>query len=1446
MAKTQTILWTACPNGCTSSRLTPQYLQISVFVSPRLTSTEATTTLGAYPDFQTQDGTGNWARSVQAMTFKVETFTSATAPRATYDATWDSTAVDEVLWNKFFTKDMTLETFVPKDLSQTAIRTFSTPSVFAPVKQQYKTVAATPSLAFKTPTVLQLVTSPKVTTLPMVNVVPTQVMSANAAAHALASSATQNPAYAAFQDFHTPYVMPQDFVAPETPSIDFHKAASSLGSYPALLRRLGLVIDLRVPYTSAMAAATRIRVIPQWADGRGPVKVIQSVTGAPELTCRDVSQWTAIDLALTSTLPKRVSRFLAKSRDGHVRSGYLVARSITNPSADPVKLYNIDTDVAAARFMGTSVTAAQVMTPVVNPVAQSSGVSAAAAGEMSAPGEVSASAVSPEASTERLGLPGLGQPVIRMTLAGMGTRVANQFKRFGARETSLSTALSAPVESYAQAHAAFRDDPANVNYAEDLTRGYRVDSWDSVTRQWHKLCGREGTYTFGTGEALEQITWQDGGTPEAVKTDEGWVQLGAISAPEDVLTEASPSEMRIHESVFDWSGWSLSVPRPGAALSEPDDFGNSNPTRTFLDKEGGSHDIGHYAHPDLPLDVRFKVPSGELPRLRFGTTYRFRARAVDLAGNSVPFAAGSVAADPGGTDDSNPLVTRAVVHKRYEPVKSPTIVPVESPKPSESAHVVVVRSYVDPVSGIPTTEHSARHVTPPKVAITMAEAQGGLEDAATPGRPMSKAMWALLCQRDAHDFPMLPDGTSAPQATLPSPAEYLPDRYARGAAFKGLPGVASSTTSRTLSTSTRVSGVSVPLSSTKTTTVAALRVSFEKSGAPWYDRYPFLVQVNGVEATDARLAIHTLPKLPAWDETQRKVTVQLPKADEYTVQMSSYLSAGDLKVMGVHQWGMEQYVSSLSTVKTPAIPGLTASAVSSNPVPTSTSSSLPATANSVIGLSAMGQNWMLTPPQAIKLVHAVERPMLAPAFSWRAHMERKPGETHATLVDWMPIHGKSTGKIDVAASWSQNVDDPDAGAPKWGATAVSKKAPAFSLMVPRAQTTILNFGKSVPSMIQAAWAKVPSTGLIVNDGKTDTKRQRFHIGDTKHHLVSFEATYVSRYEEYFSDIEGLTFTRKSSPKLMHVPSSARPVAPSLGYIVPTFGWTQGTGTSERKGGGLRVYLERPWFSSGENERLAVVMYQPRLNDAGWPELKNLVTQWGDDPLWKSLGYLPSARPKLASFVGEARNATGLKLREYGASPVMVAAYDVDYDPEFGMWFADIVIDQGKAYFPFVKLALARYQQYSLSGYELSSVAVADFVQLTPGRFASVTFTAALGGGFNIRTTLSGQTYNAGFGGNAPRVTVQLEKRLNSSTGGWTPVGAETTISMLARTAYQIAKGDTRRSWAGSIKLTTQQANTTYRVVVREYEQYLQYGSSDKALRLVYADTIQVGLPQLQI
>ena len=47
-------------------------------------------------------------------------------------------------------------------------------------------------------------------------------------------------------------------------SVDFHKIISSLNEHPALLRHLGLVVDVAVPRSATAKTAGTVRLVPRW------------------------------------------------------------------------------------------------------------------------------------------------------------------------------------------------------------------------------------------------------------------------------------------------------------------------------------------------------------------------------------------------------------------------------------------------------------------------------------------------------------------------------------------------------------------------------------------------------------------------------------------------------------------------------------------------------------------------------------------------------------------------------------------------------------------------------------------------------------------------------------------------------------------------------------------------------------------------------------------------------------------------------------------------------------------------------------------------------------------------------------------------------------------------------------------------------------------------------
>src|SRR4029077_17850388 len=119
--------------------------------------------------------------------------------------------------------------------------------------------------------------------------------------------------------------------------------------------------------------------------------------------------------------------------------------------------------------------------------------------------------------------------------------------------------------------------------------------------------------------------------PVHTAMEEGFQQFAATQPAPGA--QPADKDLYVHEAIARWTGWSLSVPMPGKALSR---FGD--PSKA-VPPDGDDPDF-RTDEAITPYKVRavYKAIPGSLPRLKFGRRYRMRARAVDLAGNSMGLA----------------------------------------------------------------------------------------------------------------------------------------------------------------------------------------------------------------------------------------------------------------------------------------------------------------------------------------------------------------------------------------------------------------------------------------------------------------------------------------------------------------------------------------------------------------------------------------------------------------------------------------------------------------------------------------------------------------------------------------------------------------------------------------------------------------------------------------
>ena len=268
--------------------------------------------------------------------------------------------------------------------------------------------------------------------------------------------------------------------------------------------------------------------------------------------------------------------------------------------------------------------------------------------------------------------------------------------------------------------------------------------------------------------------------------------------------------------------------------------------------------------------------------------------------------------------------------------------------------------------------------------------------------------------------------------------------------------------------------------------------------------------------------------------------------------------------------------------------------------------------------AADGWLWGLTPFEDVTLVHAVPRPIEAPRPTKLLPL-RTAGSTRVTLAGAVDLDGPSTDGLSAEATWTDPVDD--VTLPIWEERPTSGHAFTSSVL---------------PFEDLALLGPVEFDGALPEVGRLHMHAANHELGDTKHRVIDYRFRASTRFPEYFHadllapdpGVPGDDGRSVVGPTVsVSVPSSARPAAPVVHSVVPLFRWSDGTEPEQpvaRRHGrraGLRIFLERPWFSSGADELLGVLLAPggddtfgpPPPDQSGFP----FVSKWGGDPAWFS-------------------------------------------------------------------------------------------------------------------------------------------------------------------------------------------------------------------------------------
>ena len=647
-------------------------------------------------------------------------------------------------------------------------------------------------------------------------------------------------------------------------------------------------------------------------------------------------------------------------------------------------------------------------------------------------------------------------------------------------------------------------------YQEDITRGWRWDVLRDDVPGLHpqSLHWQVGSYRFGADQDIEYSS------PRPI---EGFVSPSATTGPAPGGSDASDSPdpaFLVHEAIARWDGWGLAAPTPFSVIGSDGTIAESggNPVTTYSDD----------GHMNGQISATFTVPPANqrvvgndrllgytgLPPLRFGRTYGYKVRSVDLSGWSIS------QLDPIPAEYHGSL---SVPHQRWEPIRPPQVVPTSSLTVGEGVLTVVLRD-----DGTTPPTGNSRWLFPPQVHAWLAEQQGALDTADGMPDPTRYATLSAYADGSIATLPGIGSDTgptgNAGNAILPLPTggdppatsvTWLPDFAAYGLAIDGL--------GQQFPVTPTVPPAGVPTTGgTSPTSVTTSRFLDAWSPAPG-GRWPAMlgklltvvpeafspVEPGSASYLGVRALAPTWSTRPATPTTAEILIMGVTPGSVVELALSSIPHYTDEKAFGLVPWK----------------PGDAADA--------------PTDLAFVTGALAQ-----ITPATTLRVVYATLRPAFAPSFSAEFTQSRTSNDTVVELSD--PRYGvdpATTSAVTFTASWTDHSDTATNAHPDTDLTVHTQG----SLVAEVTQSYLDVVGQtryfpyppaavSDPTIAATAPAGTSPFGQITTvptyPAQTDpvypTLSALHRIGDTKHHLVTYSATATSRFGKFFARTSTVT------------------------------------------------------------------------------------------------------------------------------------------------------------------------------------------------------------------------------------------------------------------------------------------------------------------------------------
>jgi len=463
----------------------------------------------------------------------------------------------------------------------------------------------------------------------------------------------------------------------------------------------------------------------------------------------------------------------------------------------------------------------------------------------------------------------------------------------------------------------------------------------------------------------------------------------------------------------------------------------------------------------------------------------------------------------------------------------------------------------------------------------------------------------------------------------------------------------------------------------------------------------------------------------------------------------------------------------------------------------------------------------------------------------------------------------TTGKLRCEASWVEHSPERyvQADDGSWRYQPMTNNARLFTLEAEPVRRRL--FGQPVSFLKDDAHA-YPETA---RPSPPPYRELSFSFANGKARRLDVSLVANSRWTGHYPGLSDAQLDLPSAPtpfkSEVWTTCTFRPPPPEVERVLPIFRWKKAVKSARRvvftRETGLRIYLKRNWFASGEGEMLGVILpilggrplfQEPVCQLDGIGRFDQFVSRCGADPihhsgasdgLLRAEDFIPkdpkdARRPSFGPATFPLRladpGAPGAPPEEPAELPVTILGYH-PMAPQAGDegHYCDLHIDPKGVYFPFVQLGLTRLQVHAVKDLELSHP-IAEFAQLPPRREVEVEFDGpkkfvvrVRGVGFNDEKALAELRREVGDAlflprGPTPLLNITVLQAINADEVThhrpehirWKPVLRSGELLQKRQQAPQVLKG-AAVEWSVPMELPSRRGDPVrrYAVLVEEVE-----------------------------